>query len=703
MYYILFKTSKYGISKQPGTDKEFSLVMDKVLLPLALEKHLKSRSLEVLNTACQWAKKYDGQTAQELKDDDVEAVVGDDEEMKQTFLNAYGSDDGDADLPSDCTGGHQQSYSKITHAINQLNIKREENLILLFDYVKDQGWTKGSAIGSADHEMNRNGNGFTHAIFLLRNEFHARGKLQDLIDALKWYTDFNEVYQSPEFEYRGTTADRMRTLLLFRLLTILVMPEDTPEMKQEKVRDMKHWKRWYSNILKVNKGLGGLIKPDYTTFHHHTFYGSAYSPVALHIAALVQYLIEGTRFYDTTNTPNIKKALEVLKIASVKYSTPNSIGGRFPDYSRAFLARTVPAFAYLAVTSPLLVTNADNSKSLGDLGDLKTSEARTFLRLYDIGSANDCGEDDTADDRDVRALKQYLCRGEIESQIYYLTSLGSLQIMQKIKDKAAAVDEPLQPEASPEGHWAKNFGALSIHRREDWAVTVKGFNHFIWDKESSCTENVFGLYQSHGALLVANSEDDLKHHDVKNGWDWTRVPGTTSIGYNLKGLRTKDDRRYNKKSLAGGVTFSGRSTYSLSTLNGMFGMDFEQPDYQLPENSPMDGVNFLFKKSVMFHDNFIVCVGSGITASDLSNSENTYTTLFQDKVIGSGRQDSANDCRCKQGRKCRCHRSQESTPVHRCGTGSAQTPTDWDAGFAGVVLEDTKGNRFDFYCLIRFV
>ena len=109
--------------------------MDKVHLPLALEKHLKSRSLEVLNTACQWAKKYIGQTAQELQDDDVEAVVGDDEEMKQTFLNAYGSDDGDADLPSDCTGGHQQSYSKITHAINQVNIKREENLILLFDYV----------------------------------------------------------------------------------------------------------------------------------------------------------------------------------------------------------------------------------------------------------------------------------------------------------------------------------------------------------------------------------------------------------------------------------------------------------------------------------------------------------------------------------------------------------------------------------------
>ena len=159
LLHYYFKTSKYGISKLPGGDREFSLVMDKVLLPLALEKHLKSRSLEVSNTACQWARKYDGESAQELQNDDVEAVAGDDDEMKQTFLHAYGSDDGRTSLPDDCTDGHRQSYSKIKHAINQINIKREQNLVLLFDYVKDQGWTKGSAIGSADHEMNRNGNG----------------------------------------------------------------------------------------------------------------------------------------------------------------------------------------------------------------------------------------------------------------------------------------------------------------------------------------------------------------------------------------------------------------------------------------------------------------------------------------------------------------------------------------------------------------
>ena len=64
-------------------------------------------------------------------------------------------------------------------------------------------------------------------------------------------------------------------------------------------------------------------------------------------------------------------------------------------------------------------------------------------------------------------------------------------------------------EPSPEGHWSKNFAALSIHRRKDWAVTVKGFNRFVWDFEGSTKkktpENAFGTYQSHGSMLIANS------------------------------------------------------------------------------------------------------------------------------------------------------------------------------------------------------
>ncbi|KAJ7348191.1 hypothetical protein OS493_039645, partial [Desmophyllum pertusum] len=91
------------------------------------------------------------------------------------------------------------------------------------------------------------------------------------------------------------------------------------------------------------------------------------------------------------------------------------------------------------------------------------------------------------------------------------------------------------PESSPEGHWSKNFAALSVHRRKDWAVTVKGFNKFVWDFEGSTTgktENAYGIFASHGSMLIANSEEELKAHDVKNGWDWTKIPGATTMSLN---------------------------------------------------------------------------------------------------------------------------------------------------------------------------
>ena len=97
-------------------------------------------------------------------------------------------------------------------------------------------------------------------------------------------------------------------------------------------------------------------------------------------------------------------------------------------------------------------------------------------------------------------------------------------------------------EASPAGFWALNYAAFVVHRRDDWAVSVKGFNNLVWDFEASKSNNVFGLYQSHGALLVANSEAALQTHDIDNGWDWTRHPGTTTIKMNLDQLISKNRR-----------------------------------------------------------------------------------------------------------------------------------------------------------------
>lgn len=178
-------------------------------------------------------------------------------------------------------------------------------------------------------------------------------------------------------------------------------------------------------------------------------------------------------------------------------------------------------------------------------------------------------------------------------------------------------------------HWSKNFAALSIHRREDWAVTAKGFNSFLWDFENSKDENVFGMFSSHGALLVANSEKSLEVHDVANGWDWAKVPGATTIAIgtpDIDELKLKKARFYNPRPLAGGVTFKGTNKLE----NGLFAMDFEQPNYDFKDWRK--SISFIFKKSVFFFENLLVCLGSNIWAAQ-TNGKSVQTTLFQDRLL----------------------------------------------------------------------
>ena len=77
------------------------------------------------------------------------------------------------------------------------------------------GFAAGSGLGTLDHEMNNAGAGTMCAFFLLKKELEAAEKLSDYVATMKWYNDFGEVYQDP-FEYAGTSADRMRTISLWR-------------------------------------------------------------------------------------------------------------------------------------------------------------------------------------------------------------------------------------------------------------------------------------------------------------------------------------------------------------------------------------------------------------------------------------------------------------------------------------------------------
>ena len=385
--------------------KKFGFIMETILLPLALEYHLRSRTVEIDSTVTDQLVNLNS-AQQSTKNNAYETIAGEQKDMQNTF-KSY--------LPSTPTLTSEQ----VKTAINSLNVHRLNKINNLLDYVKQQGFADGSGLGSLDHELNKDGAGFMHALFLLSVSPSppSKSRLLDLISTAKWYNDFGEVYQSPTFEIKGTTADRMITLLIFRLMIVLLMPKDTDAEKKAKIRDMDAVLRWINNALAVNEGLGGVIKPDFTGHHHKAFYGSAYVPQALHNAALVHYLLGGTEFaLSTTSVTNIRRGLETLRLIAVKYSTPNSVNGRFPNYVKKVLIKAALAgYAYISVEHPSVLPSVTPTGITITNCNVKGTEM--FLRLYDES------------DPDV---KNYLKDGRIRKSKYYFNSLGSLDIMKAV-------------------------------------------------------------------------------------------------------------------------------------------------------------------------------------------------------------------------------------------------------------------------------
>ena len=392
-------TREYSL-KDPT--RKFSFVQMRIMLPLAIEFYLKSRAEEVSRTVKQETTQLSSTNKVDV-DRAIERICGNNANRQKKFREYLES--------------LTKPYTKdqVRKILNDENKKRLERIIKLLDYIEDQGWADGSAIGSLDHEMNRGGAGYTHTLFLLKDALQGntkyRSRLLNLINTAKWYNDFGEVYQST-FEYSGTTADRMITIMLFRLMIVLIMPAKSDMEKKERQRDMDALKRWMDNALSINKAFGGVIKPDYTGFHHKTFYASAYAPHAYHTAAQVQYLLEGTDFaLSDESKRNLLEALETMRLVAVKYSTPNSVGGRIVDYSKKILVNILPAYAYISVSHPSGPLASTPAK---EVSVPAVKNVGMFLRLYQPTD---------------EFVKKYLEDGTVNRGKSYMNSLGSLKIM----------------------------------------------------------------------------------------------------------------------------------------------------------------------------------------------------------------------------------------------------------------------------------
>ncbi|MBL93593.1 MAG: hypothetical protein CMH56_17465 [Myxococcales bacterium] len=217
-----------------------------------------------------------------------------------------------------------------------------------------------------------------------------------------------------------------------------------------------------------------------------------------------------------------------------------------------------------------------------------------------------------------------------------------------------AGDFDVPQEEFPQGFWQFNSGGFGIYRNNNWVATLKGFTSDFWGAEIFITQNRYGRYQSYGTLEIMYPGGRASNGISMHGWDWNKVPGTTTIHVSYESLRAKMQRQdeVQLSDFVGAVRFHPRPNglRNIEGEGGFFAMEFEQDpisscrdpndfeDGEIPkyrknpcladEGHVSDhAVGFTFKKSVFAIDGKMISLGSAISNSD--ETFNTATNLFQ--------------------------------------------------------------------------
>ena len=345
------------------------------------------------------------------------------------------------------------------------------------------------------------------------------------------------------------------------------------------VNDLKRFKVYLEKFLQNQKGTTDGIKVDGTCFHHGTQYGAYMYAMGALVTPILSTLRQTPFQINKAAYDNLVKAAYAESIMSNIIYYANSLSGRHPFETVTFYNEDV------------------------------------FRELTYIG-------------------------GEIQNAAFNPLVSGIHSRMYDYGPKIGGIGA----EPFPSGFWQMNYSPLAMYRRDNWAACIKGINNAFWATETYTSDNRYGRYQGYGALEILYPSVwpyNLEPSGMTpTGWDWNKVPGTTSIVYpfdslNLAASITNLEER-NMLNFAGGVKFDVPSETAPSDIilqdlhgdYGLYGLNFRQSALSATHSS-----TFVFRKSYFCFGRRIVCLGSNINNN--RSWRNTITTLFQVTLPGT--------------------------------------------------------------------
>ena len=427
-----------------------------------------------------------------------------------------------------------------------------KNYFLVWDYAINQGFAWGSGMGTNHHYGYQVRHIYTTA-WLMRDYIYQSSNKDEILATLTFWSALQETRKPCQYG-RDELLDSWHTLLQPKLIAAMIEPDACKQY-----RLMNELTRWLSTSLEYTPGTIGGIKVDGTTFHHGGFY-PAYTTGVLAGIGLYIHLTDRTAFEPTDRA---KQVLKSAFIAMRNYSNLHEwgigISGRHP-FKWKMKQEDIRSFAYLALAGDL--------SGKGDSIDY--SLAADYMRL---------------------------CTTNTPEKKYF-EKLG------------------IKPAKAPQGMFVYNYGATGIYRQNNWMVTLKGYNTDVWCSEIYIHDNRYGRYQSYGSVQIFNEQTRKESGYDENGWDWNRLPGTTTIHLPWELL---DAPLKGTMMVHSHENFAGCSSFK--NQYGIFAMKLMERKFQ---NFTPD---FVARKSVFCFGKRLICLGSGI-----SNSNATYpteTTLYQ--------------------------------------------------------------------------
>ncbi|MBC8373357.1 MAG: hypothetical protein H8E53_07180, partial [Planctomycetes bacterium] len=356
--------------------------------------------------------------------------------------------------------------------------------------------------------------------------------------------------------------DYYNTQSAFRLMVAL-LPADPGRQSAL----LKAYSAHLSYSLALTDSTGGF-KPDGTAWHHWGHY-PAYATGAFDRIPITFYALSGTSFrIDEAGHSNFKKAM----LAATLYSNPFCYGlgqaGRHP------LGGSI--------------------KSLGE----------AYLKLALSGTP------DGAEPLDA----------EVAAAYQRLWGVPNDQVAKALFATCNLNTEP------PNGHWTFPYAALSVHRRADWSVNIKGYSKYVWASEIYNLDNRYGRYQSSGVVQVLPNLSQKEAGYTEDGWDWNHPPGATTIARPFAEPEPEAPLPMFKseESYAGGCSLDGNGVWAMKLNEGDgFTIDPVKEKMSFPGKLKA-------RKSVFCFGEQILCLGSGIESDDPSAP--VHTTLFQNSI-----------------------------------------------------------------------